>query len=134
MAGEPVTRYRADLPGGLSAPAQARRLVAGWIGGDLDRDTLYDIQVLVSELVTNAVRHGGGGEGGRIALGVRMARERLRIDVGDSGPGFERPRPPKARPEGGGNGLLLLEILTSRWDVSLGAGTTVWFELDREAA
>ena len=50
-----------------------------------------------------------------------------RIEVLDRGPGFD-PDPHRTEP---GFGLRLLEKLASRWGVERGAGTVVWFEVDR---
>ena len=88
-----------------------------------------DLQLLVSEVVTNAVRHGGGVEGRAIILRVIEGRELLRVEVTDDGEGFERTTPtPRAD---GGWGLFFVDKLASRWDVELTeGGTRVWFEMD----
>jgi anti-sigma regulatory factor (Ser/Thr protein kinase) len=86
-------------------------------------------RLLVSELVANAVIHGGPGEDG-IELEVLIDDRRLRIDVADGGPGFiPRPRAPDAEPEGG-RGLQLVDGLSDRWGVVADGVSQVWFELD----
>jgi anti-sigma regulatory factor (Ser/Thr protein kinase) len=83
--------------------------------------------VAVNELLTNAVRHGGGS--GRISLW--RAGDRVVCEVSDSGPGLgdrerdEGPRRP-AIDEPGGWGLWLAEELTDDIEITTGTdGTTV---------
>ncbi|MFE6489514.1 ATP-binding protein, partial [Streptomyces sp. NPDC057757] len=70
-----------------------------------------DAVLLVSELVGNALRHGGGP--GDLVL-VRVTG-RLRIEVSDASPRPPVPRPPHHPDEAGGLGLLLLSRLALRW-------------------
>jgi anti-sigma regulatory factor (Ser/Thr protein kinase) len=130
VARTPVRSFR--LIGDSSAPRRARNLVAAQLEALLDPDNLYDVRVLVSELVTNAVRHGGADAERPLRVELLVDESRLRISVWDPGRGFPRPDSPTPRPEGGGNGLLMVDRIASRWDVQSGDGTCVWFELDRE--
>lgn len=89
------------------------------------------LSLLVSELVTNSIKHSGGGADATIALRVSLQPEAVRAEVADAGPGF-RPRGRRGgldRP--GGWGLVLVEQLADRWGVERGRGTRVWIELDR---
>src|SRR5207247_735230 len=54
---------------------------------------MEDLQLLVSEVVTNAVRHGGADEGQPIELRLVDEPGALRIEVADRGLGFERTQP-----------------------------------------
>jgi anti-sigma regulatory factor (Ser/Thr protein kinase) len=83
-------------------------------------------RLLLSEVVTNAVRH---GEGDRVRILIDAAQDgELRCEVMDEGHGFV----PKARDKPsmveGGWGLHLVETLSRRWGVREGS-THVWFEL-----
>jgi anti-sigma regulatory factor (Ser/Thr protein kinase) len=91
------------------------------------------VQLLVSELVTNAVRHAGLGPKDVIRLVVELRRRALRVEVHDPGGGFEPgpPSPDPSRPSGWG--LYLVNELADRWGVDSKRRTQVWFELDRAA-
>jgi anti-sigma regulatory factor (Ser/Thr protein kinase) len=95
---------------------------------------LEDAQLLVSELVTNAIRHAGLDDDDQIKLVVVAGDRALRIEVCDPGHGFEvtEPNPDPTRPSGWG--LYLVRELSDRWGVDQSAQTRVWFELDRDAA
>jgi anti-sigma regulatory factor (Ser/Thr protein kinase) len=92
-------------------------------------DRLRDVQLLVSELVTNSVRHAHRSD--EVELAVTVTRRAIRVCVTDRGPGFEvEPRHEDADP-GSGWGLFLVEQLSDRWGVELNGTTQVWFELER---
>jgi GAF domain-containing protein/anti-sigma regulatory factor (Ser/Thr protein kinase) len=115
-----------DLPRDARAVALARRAVEEHLRG-LSDDAREAARLLVSELVTNAVRHGRGA----IALSLDGDAEHVRVAVRDEGSGGLRRREhPSAD---GGFGLNLVEALASRWGIEEGAAH-VWFELPREKA
>lgn len=112
-----------------SVPA-ARHSLEG-LAARLDERQLENLRLLVSEVVSNSVRHGDGA--GPIDLRITIERSGVRVEVEDPGPGF-RPAPedgPVARNEGWG--LLLVERLADRWGVVASGSTLVWFELDHLA-
>jgi anti-sigma regulatory factor (Ser/Thr protein kinase) len=123
-----VLARKLELAGGTQAVAAARRWIAELLRARLGEEDLRDVCVLVSEVVTNAVRHGGAGAGDTIVVHVAIGGEVLRVEVCDPGPGFTAPAAPRGRAEGGGNGLLLLQRLSSCWGVAGDDGTCVWFE------
>ena len=129
MAERPL---RLQFEGGEGAPRMARHAIRERLDGELDEDTAYDIHVVVSELVANAVRHGGAVGPDAVTVCLTLDSERVRVEVEDPGPGFEPPAQPKPRPTGGGRGLVLLERMTSRWGVSREGASRVWFEVDRQ--
>ena len=129
------TRIKFEVPGGHGAPGGARRQLAAKLGDQLAPATLYEVSLLLSELVTNAVRHGGAGADDRIGIDIQLRSDSIRVSVTDPGEGFERPETPRAHPgRHGGQGLPLLQELASEWDVERGKGTRVWFEMAVERA
>jgi anti-sigma regulatory factor (Ser/Thr protein kinase) len=91
---------------------------------------MEDVRLLVSELVTNSVRHAGTPASDHVQLEVSFDDETLHVQVADSGAGFE-PRPRQAAPtKPGGWGLFLVEKLADRWGVARNNLTRVWFEID----
>ena len=126
-------RVQLDLERNPDSAAEARRALAD-VADQLTPRRLEDARLLVSELVTNAIRHAGLAAADRITLVVETDDRALRIEVRDPGPGFEltEPTPDPARPSGWG--LYLVRELSDRWGVERADDTTVWFELDRDAA
>ncbi|CAM5662309.1 SpoIIE family protein phosphatase [Streptomyces mordarskii] len=98
----------------------ARRALARW-----DLDDLTDaVELLVSEVVTNAVRYA------ERPITLRLLRtDVLRCEVGDDVP--QLPRLRQARPsDEGGRGLYLVNRMARRWGATrLSTGKVVWFEL-----
>jgi anti-sigma regulatory factor (Ser/Thr protein kinase) len=144
------------IPGGPAAAAQARELVARELSDQLPASTAEDARLLVSELATNSVIHGGADENETITLEI-AADDVIRIEVGDEGPGFGLAPPgnngaarlPAATSRAsssrawlahrlapfGGYGLLLVEQIADRWGIECSPhGTRVWFELDPESS
>jgi Stage II sporulation protein E (SpoIIE)/Histidine kinase-like ATPase domain len=120
------------LPGGPHAPAVARDAVETLPAGSLEAPVAHTARLLASELVTNSVRHGGSGADDAIGLEVVLSPSTLRVEVSDSGPGFQ-PAPARPGPDdAGGRGLYLVDSLADRWG-SADGGTRVWFEVDRQA-
>ena len=111
------------------APGAARHALSGL--RSIPPEHLETAKLLVTELVTNSVRHAGLRSDQSIGVTVTRFAGALRIEVTDQGPGFDRRRP-VGDPllAGGGRGLMLLDRLSDRWDVSRDRSTRVWFELD----
>jgi anti-sigma regulatory factor (Ser/Thr protein kinase) len=116
------------LPATNDAPALARRAVERY-DANLPRDVLDTLRLLVSEIVTNAVRHAHMHEGGRVRLSVERCAGRVRVEIADSGRGFDPPAEPEPRETGGGFGLYLVRRTAARWGVARNELTRVWFEL-----
>ena len=113
---------------GAGAASEARAALAA-LDGRIDRGALDDIRLLVSELVTNSVRHSGAA-GARVALDVASHGDTVRVEVSDGGRGFEPQARTKAHDEAGGWGLHLVDRIARRWGVQTGRRTRVWFEID----
>ena len=122
--------FEVQLPPTEQAPAAARRSLER-LQGQLDPSGLETMRLLVSELVTNSVRHARLEDGGWINVSVEENQRALRVAVTDPGVGFEeRPGPPQPG-DPSGWGLHLVEQLADRWGVSREGRTMVWFEIDR---
>ncbi|HEX2315236.1 MAG TPA: ATP-binding protein, partial [Thermomonospora sp.] len=92
-----------------------------------------DIDLVASEIVTNAVTHSAsGGPDGRLLVSVLVARDRVRLEFTDDGGAFTRPGIPPC-PDEGGRGLLIVSGLADMWgwDVGGDGRLTVWAELLR---
>jgi len=117
-----------SIPGGPTAPAAARDALRSTLGGRVRGTLESDALLIVSELVTNAVRHGGARTlDETLELHVALVGEAVRLEVVDPGDGFE-PGAHGPRHDGG-YGLHLLDRLAARWGVAGSAPTTVWTEL-----
>jgi anti-sigma regulatory factor (Ser/Thr protein kinase) len=120
-----------DLPPERAAAARARRFVrstcVGWAVADR---AVEDIELLVSELVTNAVRHARS----RANLKIERRDDVVRVTVSD-----ESGAVPQLRDYGpeaiAGRGVLIIDRVARDWGVdSLERGKRVWFEVEVEPA
>jgi anti-sigma regulatory factor (Ser/Thr protein kinase) len=119
---------RFQLICGPAAAAEARAVIS-MLEGCAPRELLDDARLLVSELVTNAVRHSGAPRDSTVELEVSAQRDRVRVEVTDEGDGFV-PRPRTAdQSKGSGWGLHLVERLATSWGVDPRPRARVWFEL-----
>jgi anti-sigma regulatory factor (Ser/Thr protein kinase) len=113
---------------GQHAPAVARAAVERWLAGRVSERLYDDVRLLVSELVTNSVRHAHLTRDATIRVSVAIVDGVVRIEVEDPGDGAIAAVPPD-REHGGGFGLYLVEILAERWGSSHDGKTRVWAEL-----
>ena len=123
-------RIEMELPAGPDAAAAARNALLALDGG-VGEEVLNDARLLVSELVTNSVRHSDAGRRATVQMQVLVSESTLHIEVADGGTGFE-PKPRDAdRTRPGGWGLYLVDQLADRWGVATDRLTRVWFEMDQ---
>jgi anti-sigma regulatory factor (Ser/Thr protein kinase) len=118
--------------GAPNAAAAARAALTA-LEDHLDPDCLHDLCLVVTELVSNSVRHSGIGPASSVGLDVRVRAERVRVEVTDPGSGFEpqvRPPTPDDLDRTGGWGLFLVDELTEGWGVLQDGLTRVWFEMN----
>ena len=115
------------LPREPIAPALARAAVAA-MGFGLPEAAMADVELLTSEVVSNAVTHANPNPSEEIILRV-VTDGYVRVEVMDPGPPFEAgPRKPDSG--SGGWGLLLLDAVATSWGVEFeGGGKKVWFEV-----
>jgi anti-sigma regulatory factor (Ser/Thr protein kinase) len=120
-------------PDPASVP-EARRLACVAAEPYLDEPQLKAFELAVTEVVSNAVRH-GGEMGEAIRLAVTPKDGYMCVQVTDAGQGLV-PKPGALEADdNGGFGLFIVEQLTRRWGVTReNSKTRVWFELDFRAA
>jgi anti-sigma regulatory factor (Ser/Thr protein kinase) len=118
-----------DLPVDRRSVREARTFVANFDG--LAGERLADAQLVVSELVTNALQHAGLGPTDLIALTLSHHGSRLRIDVDDAGTftadSDTYTYPPRSR-KSRGRGLRIVQTLAVHWQADNGR-VTVWLDL-----
>ncbi|GAC1484962.1 MAG: hypothetical protein NVS1B9_02190 [Solirubrobacteraceae bacterium] len=125
------TEYR--IKGGLEGAARAHQKLMDVLGPRLESDPQLgeNLRLLVSELATNSMLHGGVREQDGFTLVIQAGRV-IRVTVRDRGRGFDPGESRRRAPEIGGYGLKLVERIADRWGVSRADGvTSVWFEFDR---
>jgi anti-sigma regulatory factor (Ser/Thr protein kinase) len=109
------------------APARARRILRQLVGRRMN-GRLDQAELVVSELVTNAVLHGQRAGMHAIGLSLEESERALRIEVTDRGPGFTEHELLPGQP--GGWGLVVVGELADRWGIERsGRGVRVWAEL-----
>ncbi len=119
--------FRLRLGGGPEAAAEARRAIAA-LRADLDPPLVETLRLLVTELVTNSVRH---TDCDAITLRVAVGSSAVLTEVTDDGPVFD-PDPESLDDPDSGWGLFLVQMLAPKWGVSDdGSSKRVWFELTR---
>lgn len=116
------------FPSRPAAVADARRTLDR-LAETLEPASMESLRLVVSELVTNAVRHGPTGADAHVDLSVGMVGDAVRVEVMDTGNGFRPPRGPR-EDGGGGWGLVLVDSVADRWGVAEGSPTRVWLEID----
>jgi anti-sigma regulatory factor (Ser/Thr protein kinase) len=129
--GEPA---EAAIPIGMNAPSLARSVIAQWLANHVAPSVLETALLLVSELVSNSVRHSGVPEGEDVVVRVRLWQDGFRLEVENPGrSGVIAPKAPDVL-RGGGMGLQLVQTLSERWGVTRAAEgpTCVWAQLPRQ--
>jgi anti-sigma regulatory factor (Ser/Thr protein kinase) len=126
--GNSQAELKVSVPASADAGGALRRAVRSldrWLGPQ----TADDVELLVTELATNGVKHARTRDGGRITLDASVEPGRLRVEVRDGGHGFTHTRRSEERSEPGGWGLMLVDDLADRWGIDGEPTTTVWFEI-----
>jgi anti-sigma regulatory factor (Ser/Thr protein kinase) len=123
-----MSRVSTHLPRRRDCAGIARRWVEQNVGAELDRGTLSDLQLLVTELVNNAYLHGEG----QITVFIDPVPEAIRVEVVDQGTGAALEICEQKEFGPGGQGLRLVEALSDRWGAFEGT-THVWADLPRRS-
>jgi anti-sigma regulatory factor (Ser/Thr protein kinase) len=120
-----VRRTKFSLPPAPASARVARERLRAFLGCWRDDDTRQAVELLTSELVTNAVLHARS----KVTVHLEVTDERLRVDVDDESPSVPVRRDSSADLPGG-RGMLLLDSIAERWGVLSSAhGKSVWFEV-----
>ena len=111
------------------APGRARAAIRGWSEDmPMESPRRDALELLVSEVVTNAVRHAPARTEDPIGLAASLDEGEILVTVTDGGAGV-LPRVGPPRGEGGGYGLHIVDRESTRWGVEREAGTSVWFAI-----
>lgn len=129
QGGQPVlpSCHQVAVDHGPAGPGQARREVERWAHDTGIGTMADDLTLIVSELVTNAVRYGAPP----VHVEVRLDERALTVTVVDADPGPPVPTSPGHEAEGG-RGLLLIDLLAAEHGVRPEPpGKAVWAVLPR---
>jgi serine/threonine-protein kinase RsbW len=119
------------LPHDEDSPGHARRIAWEVVGDRLSPERIKDLELMVSEVVTNAVRHAPALEGGVVKLRFQIEDHLLRTIVEDGGRNFRFESATFDSMVGEAHlGLQLIDHLSDSWGLSLDGKKAVWFEMD----
>lgn len=127
MVGRQIARYARSS----AAPGDARARVTQELrgSGELDEGGVEDAALIVSELVTNALRAGSTA----ITVNIESGEREIRITVVDDAPGLPHAVEPTGELESG-RGLAIVAALSSAWGVTRRKRVKeVWAELARSS-
>jgi anti-sigma regulatory factor (Ser/Thr protein kinase) len=113
-----------------SVGAARRRLMSDLMSADIYDSAVCDVALVISELLSNALRHAAPLPRSKIRIAWRIDADSVRVSVSDGGgltvPELGEPTPGAT----GGRGLRIVEKLSRRWGTSASdEGTTVWAEV-----
>jgi anti-sigma regulatory factor (Ser/Thr protein kinase) len=119
------------VPSEIEAPALARHELRTQLEGAISDEEGRDLELLLSEVVTNAVRHSATTL--LIAVRVEVDDRVIDVSVEDSGQGFVLPVAPQPRRDRDpqGFGLFLVDQISASWGVDSTSAFRVWFRLER---
>lgn len=117
--------------------ASAARQSLGDLKGSVSSEKLEDLRLVVTELVTNSVRHADLASEDEISLEIQVAPGVIRGSVSDTGSGFQpcemRRDHLLRRMETSGWGLYVVGRVSENWGVEQAPRTRVWFEIEDSA-
>ena len=123
--------FSIELPATKYAPGRARAAVREAAQkAAVHDDDRWRAEMIITELVTNAVRHGPGGP---VEVAVKAGGAGVRGEVADPGTGFRRHDAVTQRTNAeGGRGLYLVDVLSDSWGLCADR-SRVWFEVSAQA-
>jgi len=122
------------LPHEVAAVGAARRALDGYLQDHaIDPDSRHDARLVLTELISNAIRHAPPRATGDLDVAWGLDRRHIYLEVTDGKGSTEPHQIPEAHPESiGGRGLAIVSVLTSTWGVRLDdTGRTVYAVLPR---
>jgi anti-sigma regulatory factor (Ser/Thr protein kinase) len=125
------TRLELRLHADPAAVSASRRSIEAVPEIARDPQLLLNVQLVVSELVTNGVRHGGSV--GPLWVSLAIQQDVVRLEVIDTGEGFDRGevlRAPQNPAAVSGRGLHLVDAIADRWGLVSDGRTRVWVEFE----
>jgi anti-sigma regulatory factor (Ser/Thr protein kinase) len=122
-----VTRSFEHAPASVTA---ARRFATSTLR-DIQAETLESVELMVSELASNCIRHTATG----FELTITRSAREIRIEATDVGGGEPRKRSPQPT-DPSGRGLQIVDMLSTDWGCQPrpGGGKTVWFTVEAAIA
>ncbi|WP_436760198.1 ATP-binding protein [Streptosporangium sp. V21-05] len=126
-----------DFPGVARSAGAARGWVVELLGGHAPAGLLETVELLVGEVVTNAVLHSdSAGPEGLVTVCVSLGRDLVHIEVIDDGSAVNVPEVRATDGESlSGRGLGWVNLLASAWGSSQDeGGGAVWFQLANDRA
>ncbi len=117
-----------SFPANRHSVTAARRLASHMLG-DSPNEVREAVELMISELTTNCVRHGKASF--ELTISIDHAEKQIRVEVSDPGGGTPTMRSP-GPDEPTGRGLRIVDMLSDEWGVrpKSPAGKTVWFRLE----
>ena len=119
-----LTELSLSLAPTASASGAARAAIRERFTGRLSRATISDLELVISELVTNGVEHGRG----TIRVDINDTDGNLNGSVSDEGHGFDYELRDVTGHELRGRGLAIVDALVLLWGIRRGS-TQVWFTM-----
>ncbi|MFI0775863.1 ATP-binding protein [Streptomyces sp. NPDC021212] len=121
------TVVRGDSPGGIQRTRAVTRAFTRGLNPPPHPDVADAILLVVSELATNALRHGGG----RYTLELSAGPDTVTVAVSDPNPAVPRARPPDLSTGTGGFGWHMVRRLSREVTITRGRGKTIYASLLR---
>jgi anti-sigma regulatory factor (Ser/Thr protein kinase) len=121
--------FEITVPAGPTAPATVRRALTQWLSARSTNGFRLDAPLIVSELVTNCLRHAGMSDSATVRVSAQLTDGVLRLEVEDPGTVGHVARRTPDPDHGGGFGLNIVDALAALWGVQRDESTLVWVEL-----